>query len=221
MSDNNEIAIDSQSSGEPTSRPIFRPWFVVPLMMALLIIALATLAILQPDGADSVTVQDSPALGKPAPQLNLVQLSDDLSGKQIQSVELGKVTLLHFWGTWCGPCRIEYPELSAMTRELETDRRFELVSVSCEMGPGETFEDLWTKTRDYFRSEGIEGEAFADPTGVTRRSLVERMERRSLYYPTSVLIDGEGKIAGVWEGYAPQNVGEIRTRADRLMARCD
>ena len=189
--------------------------------MALLILALATLAILQPDGADSVPVQDSPALGKPAPQLDLVQLSEDLPGKRIRSVELGKVTLLHCWGTWCGPCRMEYPELSAMTRELEIDRRFVFVSVSCEMGPGETFEDLLTKTRDYFHSEGIVGEAFADPTGVTRRSLVERMERGSLYYPTSMLIDGEGKIAGVWEGYAPQSVGEIKTRASQLMARCD
>lgn len=191
-------------------------WLLLPLL-----IILAVVVLLFRINPDSVSVQDSPALGKPAPQLDLVRLSDELTLEPIRTVDSGKVTLLHCWGTWCGPCRIEYPELSAMTRELQSDSRFVFRSVSCEMGPGETFEGLWGKTQEFLRSNGISDEVYADPTGVTRRSLAQRMERESLFYPTSILIDGEGKIAGVWEGYAPEGVSEIKARASELIEICE
>lgn len=43
----------------------------------------------------------------------------DPSGKPIKISDLrGKVVLLHFWGTWCPPCRREMPELQALVRAL-------------------------------------------------------------------------------------------------------
>ncbi len=213
LSEPNEQSIDSQSRGEAESR-ITRPWLLVPLILALVA------AVILRVGNISPSIQDSPAIGKPAPQLDLVRLSEDWTLGPVRSVQSGKVTLLHCWGTWCGPCRMEYPELSAMSRVLSSDPRFVFMSVSCEMGAGETFEGLRQKTRDYLRSEGISDEVFADPTGITRQSLAERMERRSLFYPTSVLIDGEGRIAAVWEGYSPDSVSEMRTLASQLIASC-
>ncbi len=49
---------------------------------------------------------------------------DDLSGK---------VTLVNFWATWCGPCIIETPELVALRNEWE-DREFEIIGVSMDEG---------------------------------------------------------------------------------------
>ncbi|KAA1261016.1 Thiol-disulfide oxidoreductase ResA [Rubripirellula obstinata] len=156
---------------------------------------------------DSVLV--NPAVGKPAPQIDLIKLpgSDELSAAEIKLD--GRITLLHFWGTWCGPCRMEYPELAQATESLGDQNKFQFVPVSCEGSSRETFEGLWEKTSSFFGSEGINSVAFADPRGITRQSMGQRLEQPSLYYPTSVLIGSDGKIAGVWEGYSENGIAEI------------
>lgn len=170
-------------------------------------------------GSLSSTGQDSPAIGKTAPRLNLVRLTDQPLLDPVESVAEGKVTLIHFWGTWCGPCRMEYPHLSEMVEQFEARPDFLFVSISCEGDRYETFDGLRQKTDDYFASEGIEGFAFADARGVTRRSVAERLERNSMFYPTSILVGPDGKIAGVWEGYTPGSVDQIESQIKRLLAR--
>jgi thiol-disulfide isomerase/thioredoxin len=167
---------------------------------------------------DSRGGQNSLSIGEPAPQFDLVSLTPDLSMSPY-SWRPGRVTLLHFWGTWCGPCKLEYPELSEMAGRLGAEEpRFEFVPVSCEYSSGETFEGLSTKTQDYLQSNHIDSIAYADPRGVTRRSAAERLQRNSLFYPTSMLIDHQGRIAGVWEGYTPDSVDQIKLLAERLIA---
>ena len=46
----------------------------------------------------------------------------DLDGNPVSTEELfaeGKVTMINIWGTWCGPCRRELPELAVMAKEFE------------------------------------------------------------------------------------------------------
>jgi peroxiredoxin/outer membrane lipoprotein-sorting protein len=46
---------------------------------------------------------------------------DDLDGKPVRLSSLrGKVVLLDFWATWCGPCRIEMPSIQKLHREFKT-----------------------------------------------------------------------------------------------------
>jgi thiol-disulfide isomerase/thioredoxin len=163
--------------------------------------------------------QDSPAIGKPAPQLDLVLLGDETGLNHLQSLPDGKVTLLHFWGTWCGPCKMEYPELSRMANQLESkDSDFQFLPVSCESNTNETFEGLRAKTEDYFSSASVKSISYCDPQGVTRLSTAERLDRNMMFYPTSIVIGTDGRIAGVWEGYAPEAIGEMREIISHLTA---
>ncbi len=102
--------------------------------------------------------------------------------------------------------------------DISPDPGFRFVSVSCEGGQGETFDGLWKKTDDYFASEGIDGSAFADPQGITRRSAAERLEQNAMYYPTTIVVGVDGTIVGVWEGYSPDAVGQMESLIDRLLA---
>mgnify|MGYP005864595621 CR=1 FL=1 len=97
----------------------------------------------------------------------------------------GRVVLLNFWLTWCGPCRAEMPDMQVVYEELR-DRGFVVVGVN----GGESRDKV---------------EGFAQEFGLTFPILVDE-ERgvTSRYgvrgYPTTFIIDGDGVIQQVIVG---------------------
>jgi thiol-disulfide isomerase/thioredoxin len=58
-----------------------------------------------------------------------------LNGERAKLSDLkGKYVLLQFWGSWCGPCRKENPELVALYEQYH-DKGFEIFSVALEQNP--------------------------------------------------------------------------------------
>ena len=54
-----------------------------------------------------------------------------LDGEQVDSAELdGKIAVLHFWGTWCGPCVAELPEYQKFHARYLDDPAVEVISIS-------------------------------------------------------------------------------------------
>jgi len=56
----------------------------------------------------------------------------DIDGKDVRlSQYKGKVVLLNFWATWCKPCRVEIPALTALYRDYK-DQGFVVLGVSVD-----------------------------------------------------------------------------------------
>ncbi len=67
-------------------------------------------------------------LGEPAPNFRL----RDLNGHSVALSDLrGKVVLLNFWATWCGPCRVEMPAMEELYRTFSRND-FEILAVSTD-----------------------------------------------------------------------------------------
>ena len=67
-------------------------------------------------------------LGEPAPNFQL----RDLNGHLVTLSDLrGKVVLLNFWATWCGPCRVEMPAMEQLYRMFPR-KDFEILAVSTD-----------------------------------------------------------------------------------------
>ena len=67
-------------------------------------------------------------LGEPAPNFQL----PDLHGHLVTMSDLrGKVVLLNFWATWCGPCRVEMPTMEQLYHTFAR-KDFEILAVSID-----------------------------------------------------------------------------------------
>ncbi|MEY4703930.1 MAG: Thiol-disulfide oxidoreductase ResA [Nitrospirota bacterium] len=81
-------------------------------------------------GLDALPVAERKVvkLGEPAPNFQL----RDLNGRQVALSDLrGKVVLLNFWATWCGPCRVEMPAMEKLYRAFSRND-FEILAVSTD-----------------------------------------------------------------------------------------
>jgi len=78
--------------------------------------------------SDRITKEVSDFVGEPAPGFAL----KDLNGREISLADLkGKVVLLNFWATWCGPCLSEIPTFKAL-QNLYGKGDFAMLAISTD-----------------------------------------------------------------------------------------
>lgn len=187
----------------------------------LLLIALlaATFVYFRKGSVDSPSRH--PAVGQAAPAMSsLVPLLPEIGNAAAADPPpvTGRVTLLHVWGTWCPPCRLEFPELARMAQELSDQPAFRFVNISTAGEVEDDLPGLQQATSEFYREiEAGELVTFADRDGAVRQAISQRLGS-SMAYPTTVLIGGDGNIAGVWIGYSPSGVRQMRKMIDTLLA---
>lgn len=125
------------------------------------------------------------ATGITAPEIEL----ETLTGGRVKLSSLkGRPVVISFWGTWCPPCREEFPALVAAHRRHSADS---LVILAVNQRD----QELSTKDVEKFAAEfGVDFAVALDPRGRTRRSY------RLVALPTTVFIDTTGTIRKVHSG---------------------
>jgi thiol-disulfide isomerase/thioredoxin len=119
--------------------------------------------------------EKEPFLGS-APDFSL----KSFDGREITLSQLrGKVVLLDFWATWCGPCKESIPHLIQLYKNYR-ERGFELVGMNVDKSDGDT-------VRRFVRSMDIPYPVVTASEDVVRSYRVTGI-------PVTILIDKEGKI---------------------------
>lgn len=147
-----------------------------------------------------------PAVGKPAPAIELAALTGDRAFRLAE--EKGKVVLVNFWGTWCPPCRMEFPRLMEATAAFRERDDFAFASV-CVPGGGETKEELASDAAEFLRQQRAPFPALHDEDSAAFNSLISASLAGRAGVPFTVVIDREGKFAGVWLGYQTGDEDEV------------
>jgi thiol-disulfide isomerase/thioredoxin len=111
----------------------------------------------------------------------------DVNGETVAlSQFIGRPILVNFWATWCGPCRIEMPELQAVSEQYKDDG-----FVILALDQSESAEEVV---------------AYFDELGLTFTALLDEDNRTSRGYgigqslPSSIFINPEGEISVIHRG---------------------
>ena len=151
------------------SLSLFRRIARVALGTAMLFVASAAIPAIAPSGA--------------APDFTL----RTMSGPNMRLAEQrGRVVMVNFWATWCGPCRQEMPQLDRLYQKYKSSG-FVLLGVNVD--------DDVLKAADVAGKLGV-----SFPVLLDTDKAVSRLYDLSTM-PSTVLIDRDGKVRYVHRGY--------------------
>jgi peroxiredoxin len=126
-------------------------------------------------------VRRSLVVGSKFPDFN----EKDVSGKPLSIANYkGKVVLVDFWATWCGPCVRELPNVLAAYKKYHP-KGFEIMGISLDQSV--------EKLKDFTKEQGMTWQQFFDGK-VWQNKLAQTYGVMSI--PATYLLDKEGIIIG-------------------------
>lgn len=126
-----------------------------------------------------------------------------LSGENLRLQELrGQVVLVNFWATWCGPCRQEMPVLDQIHKRYES-MGFAVLGVNVDTDEA--------KVRKIAERIGVSFPLLLD----TDQEVSKRFDVSAM--PFTVLLDRDGAVRYIHEGYKPGDEGVYVDRLKSLL----
>jgi thiol-disulfide isomerase/thioredoxin len=164
----------------------------------------------RPTTDDSLTATIEPR------QTSSVESADNQATPVTSQDLAGQVSLLNFWGTWCFPCRLELPHLAKLHAQWREDDRIRFLFISCDDPLPLT--ELERKTKEFLHREGLEIPIYTDPGQVTRRHLSDVADFRGGFsYPTTIILDDQQRIRGLWQGFQEEDLLEQAKLLEELL----
>ncbi len=150
------------------------------------------------------------------PQFPSIQLHD-LTGQTVALNDvLGAVTVLNFWATWCGPCRLELPELQKLYNDAG-GKGLVLLAVnvdlppSSEEGVGEQLEVAKPRIDALLKKLGITLPVYL----LDGRTQIELGLQN---IPFTILLDRKGRVVRLYPGYSGEAVADLRQQVLGVLA---
>ena len=144
--------------------------------------------------------QNRPPGSTPAPDFTLATTTGELVS---MSDLRGKVILLNFWGTWCGPCRMELPDFVKLYDKYNKDG-LEIVGITIRRGESikdvAKFQDQWGL--NYLLLNDINGNEVSEVTMAYSQAIGQMING----IPTTLVIDREGFIVNGFVGPRKEQV---------------
>ena len=128
----------------------------------------------------------------------------DKSGSTVKLSDLrGKVVLIDFWATWCGPCRMTIPHVEAIYEKYK-DKGVVVIGINLDEGDVKN-------VQQFIQAQGMNYLVVRDPNS----------QVAGLYGVNSIprffLIDKNGRIAKMFVGYDPNMEDVLSKEIDALL----
>ena len=151
-----------------------------------------------PAGADAAATSACPANAKLA---NLNFTLKDVEGQDVKLASLkGKVVLLDFWATWCGPCKIEIPWFIEFQKKYGTDG-LQVVGVSVDDTQARLKPYVTKMNMNYLVLQGLDHDDIQDAYGPL------------FGIPVTVVISRDGKMCAKHVGLSSKDRFESEIKA--------
>ena len=170
--------------------------------LAVLILGLSACGESSGGGADSASGQNHELIGKPAPSFSVASANG--KGKADLASLKGKVVIVDFWATWCGPCKESFPKLQELYTKYSSNG-VEIVGLSED-------DDNSPQIAEFGQAHG----AVKFPIGWdSAKSIAGQYKPPTM--PTSFIIDKNGIVRFAHVGYHDNDEAEIEKELKTLL----
>jgi thiol-disulfide isomerase/thioredoxin len=140
-------------------------------------------------------------IGTPAPKFDLPVFGNAHRHIALDSLR-GKVVMIDFWASWCGPCRQSFPLYEALRKELPA-KDFTLLAINLD--------EMIDGPSAFLEEHPVGYASVADPEGDVAKQF------GLIGMPSSFVLDRDGIVRARHTGFKPKDVDELRREITDLI----